>query len=547
MGTRSLSCKFTPHAPSGASRCTMSTGSRRGRVGSPNGSRPGFPTVQRPNVNLSAGVGTRLGIGHVNGELRNWGIMAAMLRTIPAFVLIVAASGFVQSQPRPNWPAVETETLSHFQALLRFDTADPPGREREAVDYLKKVLTAEGIEVQEFSTEAHRPNLVARVKGSGAKRPLLLMGHTDTVNVDPKKWTCPPFSATLDGGYVYGRGAVDDKDNLAASLMTLLMLKRLNVPLDRDVIFLAESGEEGSTHVGIKFMVDEHWDAIDAEYCLAEGGSTTRESGRAKYTSVQTLEKIPFGIELAATGPAGHGSVPLETNAVAHLAKAVAAVVEWQPEIRLNETTSAFFKRLADISEPEAAARYRAVADPAKVKEADAYFRRYEPRLAAMLRTTVSPNIVSAGYRINVIPSDAMATFDTRILPDENLPAFLEQVRKVVNDPSVEVRLAKRNSRPGGPGSKDTRIDSEVFRALEASAQTHYNVPTLPTMSTGATDMAFLRAKGMQCYGVGPATDAEDAAKGFGAHSDQERLLVSELHRFMRFYWDAVIAVAERR
>jgi acetylornithine deacetylase/succinyl-diaminopimelate desuccinylase-like protein len=470
--------------------------------------------------------------------------MARMLRTTRAFVLIALVIGFAQAPPAPNWPTVDAETLNHFQALIRFDTTDPPGREREAVDYLKKVLTSEGIDVQEFSNEAHRPNLVARLKGSGARRPLLLMGHTDTVNVDPKKWTFPPFSATLDGGYVYGRGAVDDKDNLTASLMTMLLLKRLNVPLDRDVIFLAESGEEGSTHVGVKFMADEHWDAIDAEYCFAEGGNVMREAGRAKYASVQTLEKVPFGIELAATGAAGHGSVPLESNAVAHLAKAVAAVVAWQPEIRLNETTSAFFKRLADISEPEAAARYRAVADPAKVKEADAYFRRFEPRLAAMLRTTMSPNMFSGGYRINVIPSDAIATFDTRILPDENLPAFLEQVRRGVNDPAVEVRLAKRNPRPGGV---EARIDSDVFRALEAAAKAHYTAPTLPTMGTGATDMAFLRAKGMQCYGVGPALDMEDAAKGFGAHSDQERLLVSELHRFMRFYWGAVTAVAGRK
>ena len=470
--------------------------------------------------------------------------MAAMLRSACCLSLLAVASVVAQSQPGPDWTAVDAGTLKHFQALVRFDTSDPPGREREAVDYLKQVLTAEGIEVQEFSNEAHRPNLVARLKGNGAKRPLLLVGHTDTVNVDPKKWTFPPFGATLDGGYVYGRGTLDDKDNLSASLMAMLMLKRLNVPLDRDVIFLAESGEEGSTHVGIKFMVDEQWPAIDAEYCFAEGGNVMREAGRAKYASVQTLEKMPFAIELAATGPTGHGSVPLENNAVARLAKAVAAVAEWQPEIRLNETTSAFFKRLADISEAEAAARYRAVADPAKVKEADAYFRRHEPRFAAMLRTTVSPNIVTGGYRINVIPSEALATFDTRILPDENLPAFLEQVRKVVNDPSVEVRLAKRNSRPGGV---EARIDSEVFRAIEASAKAHYSVPALPTMSTGATDMAFLRAKGMQCYGVGPALDIEDAAKGFGAHSDQERILVSELHRFMRFYWDAVVAVAGRK
>ncbi|HUR19279.1 MAG TPA: M20/M25/M40 family metallo-hydrolase [Vicinamibacterales bacterium] len=467
-----------------------------------------------------------------------------MPRIIRAFAVFVIVSAFAQARPGPDWAAVEAETLRHFQALLRIDSSDPPGRERDAVDYLKKVLTAEGIDVQDFSNEAHRPNLVARIKGSGARRPLMLVGHTDTVNVDPKKWTFPPFSATLDGGYVYGRGAVDDKDNVTASLMTMLMLKRLKVPLDRDVIFLAESGEEGSTQVGVKFMVDEHWEAIDAEYCFAEGGNVMREGGRAKYASVQTLEKVPFGIELAATGAAGHGSIPLESNAVAHLAKAVAAVVEWQPEIRLNETTSAFFKRLADISAPEAAARYRAVADPAKVKDADAYFRRYEPRLAAMLRTTVSPNMVTAGYRINVIPSDAIATFDTRILPDENLMAFLEQVRKVVNDPSVEVRLAKRNTRPTGV---EARIDSEVFRALEASATTHYNAPTLPTMGVGATDMAFLRARGMQCYGVGPAIDMEDAAKGFGAHSDQERLLVSELNRFLRFYWDAVTAVAAHK
>jgi acetylornithine deacetylase/succinyl-diaminopimelate desuccinylase-like protein len=468
--------------------------------------------------------------------------MAPMLRAF-AIVLTFAVAGLSAQSATPNWPAVDAEALKHFQVLVRIDTSDPPGREREAVDYLKQVLSAEGIDVEEFSVEAHRPNLVARIKGSGAKRPLLIVGHTDTVNVDPKKWTFPPFSATLDGGYVYGRGVLDDKDNLASSLMTMLLLKRLKVPLDRDVIFLAESGEEGSTQVGIQFMVDRHLPAIEAEYCLAEGGNVMREGGRVRYAAIQTLEKIPYGIELVAKGPAGHASIPLETNAVAHLAKAVAAVSEWQPEIRLNETTSAFFKRLAAISEPEAAARYRAVADPAKANEADAHFRRFEPRLAAMLRTTLSPTIVTAGNRINVIPSEAIATFDTRVLPDEDLPALLEQVRKVVNDPSVEVRFSKRNTRPKG----ETRIDSEVFLALEAAAKAHYNAPALPTMNTGATDMAFFRAKGIQCYGVGPGFDMEDGAKGFAQHSDQERILVSEFHRFLRFYWDVVVNVAARK
>lgn len=464
-----------------------------------------------------------------------------MLRLIPLLAILALAG---QTPGAPNWTAVEAETLSHFQALLRFDTSDPPGREREAVDYLKRVLEAEGIPTQEFSNEAHRPNLVARLKGTGAKRPLLLMGHTDTVNVYPDRWAFPPFAATVDGGYVYGRGAVDDKDNVAASLMTMLLLKRLNVPLDRDVIFLAESGEEGSTQVGIQFMVNEHFAAIDAEYCLAEGGNVIRTGGVAQYASVQTLEKRPYAIELVARGPAGHGSVPLETSAVTHLAQAVAAVTKWQPEIRLNETTSTFFKRLAELSEPVAAERYRAVSDPAKAVAADEYFRRFEPRMAAILRSTVAPNIVAGGNRVNVIPSEAMATLDTRVLPDEDIDAFVAQVRAVVNDPAVEVRLGKRNARPAGV---EARIDSEVFRAIETATRAHYNAPTLPSMSTGATDMAYLRAKGIQCYGVGPALDTEDGPKGFGAHSDQERILVSELHRFMRAYWDMVVAVAGRR
>ncbi|MBM3751373.1 MAG: M20/M25/M40 family metallo-hydrolase [Acidimicrobiia bacterium] len=455
---------------------------------------------------------------------------------------VIALLAITAQQPRtPDWTTVEAETLRHFQALMRFDTSDPPGREREAVDYLKKVLEAEGIPTQEFTLESHRPNLVARLKGNGTKRPLLLMAHTDTVNVYPERWTFPPFSATIDGGYVYGRGAVDDKDNVATSLMVMLLLKRLNVPLDRDVIFLAEAGEEGSTRIGIQYMVDQHLSSIDAEYCLAEGGNVTRMGSVAKFAQVQTLEKRPYAIELVARGPAGHGSIPLETSAVTRLAQAVAAVTKWQPEIRLNETTSAFFKRLAEISEPAAAERYRAVADPAKAAAADEYFRRFEPRMAAMLRTTVAPNIVAGGNRINVIPSEAIATLDTRLLPDEDINKFVEQVRAVVNDPAVEVRLGTRDTRPGGV---EARIDSEVFKAIESATRVHYNAPTLPSMSTGATDMAYLRAKGIQCYGIGPALDIEDGPKGFGAHSDQERILISELHRFMRMYWDVVTAVA---
>src|SRR5688500_12211577 len=292
--------------------------------------------------------------------------------------LCAATVSLVAQAPAIDWPRIEAETMEHFQAVLRMNTSDPPGNERPAAEYVKQVLDREGIATKVFELEPNRLNVVARLKGSGKKRPLLLMGHTDTVNVDPAKWTFPPFSATRNGGYVYGRGTVDDKDNVTAALMTMLLLKRSGVALDRDVIFLAEAGEEGTTRVGIQFMVNQHFDEINAEYCLAEGGSVLRSGGRVRYASVQTAEKIPHGVLLTATGTAGHGSVPLETNSILKLSQAVSTVATWKPPIHLNDTTRTFFTRLAAISPPADAARYRAVIgkDPKAAQDAVDYFAK---------------------------------------------------------------------------------------------------------------------------------------------------------------------------
>jgi acetylornithine deacetylase/succinyl-diaminopimelate desuccinylase-like protein len=183
------------------------------------------------------------------------------------------------------------------------------------------------------------------------------------------------------------------------------------------------------------------------------------------------------------------------------------------------------------------------VLDPKTAGEADEYFWENEPRHSSMLRTSLSPNIVTGGYRVNVIPSEAKATVDTRMLPDENPEALLATVRKIINDPAVEVSWGVRNERPPG----GTRLDTEAFRAIEAAVTAIYNTVTIPAMATGATDMSYLRARGVQCYGIGPATDVEDGPKGFGAHSDQERLLESELHRFVLFNWEIVTRLAAVR
>ena len=462
------------------------------------------------------------------------------LRLLAVALCFSVATPSARQRVEPDWPAIDAETLQHFQALLKLDTSDPPGNEQPAADYLKQVLEREGIPVEVFALEGRRPNVVARLKGNGSRRPLLLMGHTDVVNVDPGKWTHPPFGAVRDGGYIYARGTLDDRDNLTASLMVLLILKRLSVPLARDVILLAEAGEEGSTEFGIEHVVNQQFPAIEAEYCLAEGGGVRREGAQVQFAGVQTTEKIPRRIDLTATGASGHASMPLESNALVHLASAIEKVARWEAPIRLNETTATYFQRLAEISPPEAAARYRDVLVSGRVVEVDRYFRKAEPRHFALLHTTATPTIADSGYRINVIPSEARASVDVRTLPDDDPAEILDLVRKAIGDPAVRVEWGPRNVRPVGV----SRLDSDAFKAIEAAAARQYGTVTIPMMGTGGTDMAYLRARGVQCYGIGPAVDVEDGPKGFGAHSDQERILESELYRFVRFNWDIVTSLA---
>ncbi len=464
--------------------------------------------------------------------------MIRALRTLALFAFLLPAVA-----QTPDWSKVNEEAMRHYQALVRIDSTDPPGNETKVADYVKKVLEAEGIPVIVAAKDPARANIIARLKGNGSKKPLLIMGHSDEVRVDASKWTFPPFSATRNGGYVYGRGTLDDKSDLSAALMTMLLLKRSKTPLDRDVIFVSEAGEEAATGPGIEYLVNEHWKDIEAEFCLAESGGVRRRAGQPVYATVETTEKQPKGAHLVAKGPAGHGSRPLRTNAVVHLSRAIEKIAMWDPPMRFNDTTRTYFEKLAALSSPEDAARYKGLFDAQKAPAVREYLAEYEPGIYSMLHTSISPNMVQAGYQVNVIPSEAEATLDIRALPDENISSFYDLMRKVIDDPAIELVPDTKNARPGASPS---RMDSDAYHAIEAAFQRVYGVTTIPVMSTGATDMAFLRAKGVQCYGVGPMVDEEDAAKGFGAHSDQERLLEEAVYKHVQFFWNAVTAIAAK-
>jgi acetylornithine deacetylase/succinyl-diaminopimelate desuccinylase-like protein len=448
----------------------------------------------------------------------------------------------VWAQSPIDWDRQKTEILLHYRDLVQIDTR--AGNETKAVEYLRRILEGEGIPTKTFAQDPARANLVARLKGNGSKRPLLILAHTDVVGVQPEKWPVDPFGAILKDGYVWGRGSVDDKPVLTANLMTMLLLKRNHLALDRDVIFLAESGEEAdTTGVGINYMVSQHYDEIDAEYSLTEGGGATVEDGKVVTMNIGTAEKVPARVRLVATGTSGHGSVPRLDNALIHLGAAVDRVGRWQTPMRLNDTTRTYFEKLATISTPEKAARYNALLNPQTAEAAQRYLRENEQQAYSMLRTSVVPTMLKAGVGANVIPSEAEATLDIRALPDENIASFYAEMGKVIDDPEVKI-VPLPATRPSSPA---TRLDTEMYRVLERVSKRMYpGVTVLPSMSTGASDKAQLRAKGQQSYGIGTAGTRDDSLN-YGAHSDVERLAEPSIYRFVEFVWNAVTEIAASR
>ena len=461
-------------------------------------------------------------------------------RAAAILALLWAAGAAGLAAQEPDFEGARDDAAALLQALVRIDTSSPPGNETEVVDLLEQVLDEAGIASTVLALDPARANLVARLRGDGSKRPILLMAHTDVVGVDREDWTVDPFGGIIRGGHLYGRGASDDKGQLAAMVQVLLLLQRHRVPLARDVILLAEAGEEGTTEVGIDFIVDRHFDTVDAEFALNEGGRMTAADGDVDVVSIATTEKVPWrGIRLVARGTAGHGSAPRLDNPIVRLAAAVARAGAYQPPMRLNETTRAYLDRLADISPPDVAFRYRNLENPRLSESIRQTLRETDIGVSAMLQTTISPNIIRGGFRRNVIPAQAEAELDVRALPDEDLDRFLATLRGLIDDPAVEV-TAPTSMRPAAPPS---RLDSEMFLALERVQRRMFpQAITLPTMLVAATDSAQLRARGVQTYGIGMLRDDRS-----GVHGTDERVSLEGLGLFVEYLYRVVTQMAGAR
>ena len=437
---------------------------------------------------------------------------------------------YVYGASVPDFREARDEAVRFLSEYLRIDTVNPPGNETRGAQYLKSILAREGIPSEIFELAPGRGNLVARLKGNGTKKPVLIMGHIDVVGVEREKWTVDPFGGAIRDGFIYGRGATDDKKMGAAGLEVLLLLHRLKVPLDRDVIFLAEAGEESSTQFGIDFMVERHWDKIAAEFSLAEGGGMSEQGGKVQRVVVTATEKLSRNMKLVARGVSAHGSVPRADNPLLRLSAALAKLADWRQPMRLNEVTRQYFSRLAAISPPEEAFLYTHLEDPGVAEK----LRARSPGLDALLRVTITPTIVQGGFRDNVIPATAEASLMVRPLPDEDVPALVQRMREVIDDPAVEV-VPAWGRRPAAPPSG---LSTEMFLALERVQKRLFpEAVTLPAMTTGTTDSAQLRAKGVHAYGIG-------TFGGSGAHGNDERISVEGLGTLVEFLYHAVVEIA---
>lgn len=417
---------------------------------------------------------------------------------------------------RPDLHRFETEAIGHLQALLRLDTTNPPGNETAAAEYLAGVLRAEGYAAEVIEPAPGRGSVVARLAGSGELPPLLLYGHTDVVTAEAEYWSHPPFSGAVEDGCIWGRGALDMKGMVAQELMTMLLLKRADARLRRDVIFAATADEEAGGQAGMGYLVDHHPELIRAEYGLSEGGGTTTYLANRAFYDVRTAEKGTCRFHLRAFGRPGHGSVPRPNTAVARVAEAVVRLTESPLPFRATLTIEAFFARLVELLDV-APGRRRLTEDNlnAALQQLPAGFRQY---MHAVTHDTAVPTGLHAGRKINVMPSEATAWVDGRYLPGQTVDGFLSEVTALIGD-GVELRPVDLSDPledpPGGP----------LYDAI-LSVMAHHapDAPVVPLMLSGATDAKHVARLGTRCLGFGPVRIDEEFPADQLMHGHDERI-----------------------
>jgi acetylornithine deacetylase/succinyl-diaminopimelate desuccinylase-like protein len=435
-------------------------------------------------------------------------------------------------------PTLEAERRAILAELVSFDTSH--GHEIDALRPVAKRFEDVGVHADLFEAGPGRGNLVARLKGSGAKKPLLLLAHIDVVPVDRQPWTVPAFAVTEKDGFLYGRGINDDKGMASAVIAIALELARTHVTLSRDVIVALTAGEETSG-VGIRWLLEHHPDLIAAEIALNEGGGVIAadDQSHIEGAEVSVAEKIFQSYQLVVKGPGGHSSIPpTDVDPVATLARALERVAAFRfPPRALAAVKDALAFLATREKGPVQGALKRVATSAPKVAPADERILSKSPYYNALIRTTCVTTMLQASPQANVLPTTAEATVNCRILPDETPAQVKATLERAIGDPAVTV-----TPEPQPEGGGFTAIDESVMDAVRSSAGRWPGAVVYPSMLVGASDSRFLRAAGIRAYGLSanPTSLLEDNA-GRTAHGPDERVPTKWLDDGVRFLRDVVL------
>jgi len=451
---------------------------------------------------------------------------------------VVPSVSYPQTIPsKIDWPAYQDQAVDLMRQYLRINTSNPPGNEIEAAKFFKAIFDKEGIQSEIFEYKPGRANIIARLKGNGSKRPIILLNHTDVVTADPSAWRVDPFSADIVEGSIYGRGALDMKSEGLLQLMTMIILARERAPLSRDVIFLATADEEVKDEGSIWMIANKADLFKNAEYLLTEGGDNLLAEGKVKFVGIDVAEKAPFWLQLTAKGQPGHGSRPIADSAPNRLIRAMTKIIAYEPPIKLLPAVEKFFKDIAPLEAEPLRSKFanirESLKDPAFAKELTGR-REY----GFLLRNTISLTMMNGSKQTNVIPTAATCNLDVRLLPGEKPEEFLGELRQVIADPTIQIEIVNTFKPPNS-----SPINTELFDIISRVTKVHHPEALITTkMLSGYTESQLYRQLGIISYGWAPIYTTVEENEG--VHGNNERISVRNVRQGTLEMYEVVRQIA---